>query len=159
MARSADVVEIGVPFTDPMADGLTIQQASYVALSNGVTLEWIFELLGGIDLAAPHLLMGYYNPFLAFGLDRLGRAMAESKTSGLIIPDLPFEENGPLRKILEPGGLALVQTRGSLSVFSCCFEGFALVGPAEGRGFLVVVGDEGHHFGDEFVEGAELVSV
>ena len=109
VARSADVVEIGVPFTDPMADGLTIQQASHVVLSNGVTLEWIFELLGGIDLAAPHLLMGYHNPFLAFGLDRLGRAMAESKTSGLIIPDLPFEENGPLREILEPGGLALVQ--------------------------------------------------
>lgn len=109
VARSADVVEIGVPFTDPMADGLTIQQASRVALSNGVTLDWIFELLSSTDLAAPHLLMGYYNPFLAFGLDRLGRAMAGSRTSGLIIPDLPLEEGGPVRDVLEPDGRALVQ--------------------------------------------------
>ncbi len=109
VARSADVVEIGVPFTDPMADGLTIQQASHVALSNGVTLDWIFELLSGTDLAAPHLLMGYYNPFLAFGLDRLGRAMTGSRTSGLIIPDLPLEENGPVRDVVEPDGRALVQ--------------------------------------------------
>ncbi len=109
VARSADVVEIGVPFTDPMADGLTIQQANHVALGNGVTLEWIFDLLGATDVAVPLLLMGYYNPFMAFGLDRLDRAMVSSKTSGLIIPDLPLEENGPVREILEPHRLALVQ--------------------------------------------------
>ena len=109
VARSADIVEIGVPFTDPMADGLTIQQASHIALANGVTLEWIFETLGATHLAAPHLLMGYYNPFLAFGLARLRQAMTGSRTSGLIIPDLPFEENGPVRDALEPSRLALVQ--------------------------------------------------
>jgi tryptophan synthase alpha chain len=109
VARSADVVEIGVPFTDPMAEGLTIQQASQVALANGVTLEWIFNLLGTTELAAPYLLMGYYNPFLAFRLDRLGQAMVSSTTSGLIIPDLPFEEDGPIREVLGPSGLALVQ--------------------------------------------------
>ena len=109
VARSADIVEIGVPFTDPMADGLTIQQASRVALSNGVTLEWIFELLEATDVAGPHLIMGYYNPFLAFGLDRLGRAMVHSRTSGLIVPDLPLEENGPMRKVLDSDVLALVQ--------------------------------------------------
>jgi tryptophan synthase alpha chain len=109
VARSADVVEIGVPFTDPMADGLTIQRASQVALGNGVTLEWIFGLLGDSDLGSPHLLMGYYNPFLAFGLERLGQTMAESWTSGLIIPDLPLEECGPIREVLNPKGLALVQ--------------------------------------------------
>jgi len=109
VAGSADVVEIGVPFTDPMADGLTIQQASHVALDNGVTLEWIFDLLGDTDLGSPHLLMGYYNPFLAFGLDRLGQAMEDSGTSGLIIPDLPFEESDPIKEVLDPGGLALVQ--------------------------------------------------
>ncbi|MCZ6455814.1 MAG: tryptophan synthase subunit alpha, partial [Actinobacteria bacterium] len=70
---------------------------------------WIFELLSYTDLAAPHLLMGYYNPFLAFGLDRLGPAMAGSRTSGLIIPDLPLEEDGPVRDVLEPDGRALVQ--------------------------------------------------
>ncbi|MEE9178034.1 MAG: tryptophan synthase subunit alpha [Acidimicrobiia bacterium] len=109
VARSADVVEVGVPFTDPMADGLTIQQASQVALANGVNLEWIFELLSASDLAAPHVLMGYYNPFLAFGLGRLGDAMTGSRTSGLIIPDLPLEESAPIREVLEPKGLALVQ--------------------------------------------------
>jgi tryptophan synthase alpha chain len=109
VARSADLVEIGVPFTDPMADGLTIQQASQQALSNGVTLDWIFEILAGIDLPVPHLLMGYYNPFLAFGLDRLSRAMADSGTSGVIVPDLPLEECGPLREVFEPLGLAVVQ--------------------------------------------------
>ncbi|NIA25192.1 MAG: tryptophan synthase subunit alpha [Gammaproteobacteria bacterium] len=111
VARSATVVEIGVPFTDPMADGLTIQRASHVALGNGVTLEWIFELL--VDqqesLGAPHLLMGYYNPFLAFGLDRLAAAMIDSRTSGLIVPDLPLEEDAPIAKVLEPEGLALVK--------------------------------------------------
>ncbi len=109
VARSADLVEIGVPFTDPMADGLTIQQASHRALDNGVTLEWILEILAGIDLPVPHLLMGYYNPFLALGLDRLSRAMADSGTSGVIVPDLPIEESGPLRDVCEPLRLALVQ--------------------------------------------------
>lgn len=109
VARSADVVEIGVPFTDPMADGLTIQNASHIALGNGVTLDWIFELLGDIDMLAPHALMGYYNPFLAFGLERLGQALADSRTSALIVPDLPLEESDPIRKVLQPNGLALVQ--------------------------------------------------
>jgi len=109
VARSADVVEIGVPFTDPMADGLTIQNASHVSLSNGVTLEWIFELLGNTAMSAPHVLMGYYNPFLAFGLDRLGKTLADSRTSGLIVPDLPLEEGTPIRQVLQPAGLALVQ--------------------------------------------------
>lgn len=111
VAEAADVVEIGVPFTDPMADGLTIQRASRVALDNGVTLEWIFELLSDMapSLKAPRLLMGYYNPFLAYGFDRFGVAMTKTKTSGVIIPDLPIDESGPISETLEPRGLALVQ--------------------------------------------------
>ena len=110
VADSADLVEIGVPFTDPMADGLTIQRASHIALKNGVTLQWILDLLNDLatDLSSPRLLMGYYNPFLAFGLDRLGFAMRSTATSGLIVPDLPLEENRPMRVVLEPRGLALV---------------------------------------------------
>ena len=110
VAESADLVEIGVPFTDPMADGLTIQRASHMALENGVTLKWILDLLTDLapDLSSPRLLMGYYNPFLAFGLDRLGFAMKNTATSGLIVPDLPLEENRPMRAVLEPLGLALV---------------------------------------------------
>jgi tryptophan synthase alpha chain len=110
VARSATVVEIGVPFTDPMADGLTIQRASHIALRNGVTLEWIFELLAGRrDLGVPHLLMGYYNPFLAFGLGRLATAMVDTRTSGVIVPDLPLEEDAPIGEVLAPEGLALVK--------------------------------------------------
>lgn len=107
---AADVVEIGVPFTDPMADGLTIQRASHVALENGVTLDWILDLLRDEEgLEAPVLLMGYYNPFLAFGLDELGEALASAGVAGLIVPDLPLEESEPLRTVLEPRGLGLVQ--------------------------------------------------
>lgn len=109
VATEADVVEIGVPFTDPMADGLTIQKASHIALENGVTLDWILDLLTGLDLEAPSLLMGYYNPFLAFGLDRLGGSLEMANVSGLIVPDLPLEESADLRRRLARHGLAMVQ--------------------------------------------------
>lgn len=109
VAGAADVVEIGVPFTDPMADGQTIQKASHVALAQGVNLDYVFETLIDADLQAPHLLMGYYNPFLAYGLNRLVASMAEAGTSGLIVPDLPLEESGELAGLLGEAGAGLVQ--------------------------------------------------
>ncbi|MCI0425205.1 MAG: tryptophan synthase subunit alpha [Actinobacteria bacterium] len=109
LAAAADVVEIGVPFTDPMADGLTIQRASQVALDYGVTLGSILTLLAETPLDAPVLLMGYYNPFLAYGLERLAESMTETGTTGLIVPDLPLEESGDLFHTLETRGLALVR--------------------------------------------------
>lgn len=109
VARSADVVEVGVPFTDPMADGQTIQQASHRALSQGVNLDYVFDTLVSTELEAPHLLMGYYNPFLAYGLDRLVGRMGEAGTSGLIVPDLPWEESAELASLLDAGGQGLVQ--------------------------------------------------
>ncbi|HSM44330.1 MAG TPA: tryptophan synthase subunit alpha [Acidimicrobiia bacterium] len=109
VAGAADIVEVGVPFTDPMADGQTIQKASHEALEGGVNLDYVFSTLGDADLAAPHLLMGYYNPFLAFGIDRLVDAMADAGTAGLIVPDLPFEESGDLSTALETRGQGLVQ--------------------------------------------------
>jgi len=110
-ASAADVVEVGVPFTDPMADGLTIQRTSRVALADGATLGWALDVLKAEAprLKAPRLLMGYYNPFLAFGLDRLGEALAAAGASGLIIPDLPLEESGPMRDALSGRGGSLVQ--------------------------------------------------
>ena len=111
MAQAADVVEVGVPFTDPMADGMTVQMASHAALENGVTLGWILEAIGSSEASsqAPILLMGYYNPFLAFGLDRLGSALAEASVSGLIVPDLPHDESDELLASLEPHDIAVVQ--------------------------------------------------
>lgn len=109
VAAASDVVEIGVPFTDPMADGQTIQKASHVALTNGVDLDYIFETLSSAELDAPHVLMGYYNPFLAYGLDRLVARMADAGTAGLIVPDLPLEESGELAASLGSQGQGLIQ--------------------------------------------------
>lgn len=108
VARAADVVEVGIPFTDPMADGQTIQKASHQALSRGVNLDYVFDVLERSDLDAPHLLMGYYNPFLAYGLDRLVERMADAGTAGLIVPDLPVEEASELNAALVARGQGLV---------------------------------------------------
>ena len=109
VASAADVVEVGIPFTDPMADGQTIQQASHAALSRGVNLDVIFSTLESVQLDAPHVFMGYFNPFLAYGLDRLVSRMAEVGTSGLIVPDLPMEESAELALKLEERDLGLIQ--------------------------------------------------
>lgn len=111
VGAAADVIELGVPFTDPMADGTTIQRSSRIALANGVSLKWILEQLSqpGARPKAPILLMSYLNPLLAFGLDELPKAAAEAGVAGFIVPDLPFEESGEMRSALEAHGLALVQ--------------------------------------------------
>ena len=109
VADAADVVEVGIPFTDPMADGQTIQRASHAALSNGVNLDVVFSTLESVTLTAPHVFMGYYNPFLAYGLERLVGRMVDVGTSGLIVPDLPLEESCELAGLLERRGRGLVQ--------------------------------------------------
>jgi tryptophan synthase alpha chain len=111
VAENCDVVEIGVPFSDPMADGTTVQRASFVALADGVTLPWILEELDSIQPRhrAPILLMSYLNPLLAFGLNKLPRAAAAAGVAGFIVPDLPFEESSDLNQALDAEGLALVQ--------------------------------------------------
>jgi tryptophan synthase alpha chain len=111
IASEADAVEIGVPFSDPMADGVTIQRASQRAIEQGASLTWIFDELARRDfeIAAPLLFMSYLNPLLAFGFDRLAARAAEVGAGGFIVPDLPFEESAPLHAALGPHGLALVQ--------------------------------------------------
>ncbi len=109
VAATADLVEVGVPFSDPMADGVTIQRASREALAAGVTLPWILEEVRQARVAAPILLMSYLNPLLSFGLRRLADAAPASGVSGLIVPDLPWEESGELRDLLDAHGIALVQ--------------------------------------------------
>lgn len=111
IAGAADVVEIGVPFSDPMADGLTIQRSSRVALSQGVSLAWLLAELAAARgrFKAPLLLMSYLNPLLAFGVDRLPGAAQRAGVSGFIVPDLPLEESAELRQALSRESLALVQ--------------------------------------------------
>jgi tryptophan synthase alpha chain len=113
VAEGADVVEIGVPFTDPMADGVTIQRSSQAALAQGVTLRWILEELEALrartPIGAPVLLMSYVNPLLAFGFERLAETAIRAGVAGFIVPDLPFDESGELRPFLDARHIALVQ--------------------------------------------------
>ncbi|MBK7901808.1 MAG: tryptophan synthase subunit alpha [Proteobacteria bacterium] len=111
IATEADVVEIGVPFSDPMADGATIQRASFASLQGGFTLRWLLEELERLQPRpqAPLLLMSYLNPLLAFGLERLPEVATKAGVSGFIIPDLPYEESADMRSALDRVGIALVQ--------------------------------------------------
>jgi tryptophan synthase alpha chain len=110
IAAGADVVEIGVPFTDPMADGVTVQRASQGALAQGVSLRWILaELAAMPKVAAPLLLMSYLNPLLAFGMDKLPQAAAKAGVNGFIVPDMPVDESDLLRDAFAAEGIALVQ--------------------------------------------------
>ncbi|SDL56339.1 tryptophan synthase, alpha chain [Salinimicrobium catena] len=89
-----DMIEIGLPFSDPLADGPTIQESSQVALKNGMTTQRLFEQLKDIRKAVsiPLLIMGYFNPILQFGVEKFCQKCKETGIDGLIIPDLPVEE-------------------------------------------------------------------
>lgn len=111
VSEAGDVVEIGVPFSDPMADGMTIQRSSHEAIKNGVSLRWIFEVLeaAGDRVQAPVVLMSYLNPLLAYGFEALAKRAAGAGVCAFIVPDLPFEESDELRAALEAEGLGVVQ--------------------------------------------------
>ena len=110
VAAEGDVVELGIPFSDPMADGMTIQRSSFEALQKGVSLKWIFdELEKAGDIGAPLVMMSYLNPLLAFGYDELAARSVETGVCGFIVPDLPFEESEELRAALEAKGIGLIQ--------------------------------------------------
>jgi tryptophan synthase alpha chain len=111
ISEVGDAVEIGVPFSDPMADGMTIQRSSFEAIKNGVSLRWILDELdnAGDRIKAPLVLMSYLNPLLAFGYEKLAARAAACGVCGFIVPDLPFEESEDLRTALEAQGLGLIQ--------------------------------------------------
>jgi len=110
IAGAADVVEVGVPFSDPMADGVTIQRASHQAIEAGVSLRWILdELTAAAPFDAPIVLMSYLNPLLNFGYAELAEASTPAGVCGFIVPDLPIEESRELAAALDAAGLALVQ--------------------------------------------------
>ncbi|MCL1985928.1 MAG: tryptophan synthase subunit alpha [Betaproteobacteria bacterium] len=107
-ASGADIIEIGVPFSDPVADGPVVEEASRRALAAGVDLDWTLRQLADLQLEAGLVLMGYYNPFLQYGLERLAQDAAGAGVQGCIVPDLPLDEDGPLRTALVPHKLDLI---------------------------------------------------
>lgn len=96
--RGADLIEIGVPFSDPLADGVTIQRASQRSLAGGTTLSRILDMVGELraDCRLPLLLMSYVNPIFHFGYARFAKEAAAAGVDGLIVPDLPPEEAAEL---------------------------------------------------------------
>ncbi|KAG7106686.1 Tryptophan synthase like protein [Verticillium longisporum] len=105
----ADILELGAPFTDPIADGPTIQTSNTIALQNGVTIESTLKMVKDArskGLKAPVLLMGYYNPLLSYGEERLLNDCADSGVNGFIVVDLPPEEAVSFRKLCNKGQLS-----------------------------------------------------
>ena len=109
--NGADCIELGVPFSDPLADGLTIQESSSHALGNGVTLDSCIALVSELRDRVPDtplILMGYYNPILRYGLARFGQEAQRAGLDGVIVADLPPEESGPLIQQCGPRGIHLI---------------------------------------------------
>lgn len=106
----ADIIELGMPFSDPLADGATIQHAGHAALERGMTIQGCMEVASQVSAQSdvPLILMGYYNPVMAYGIGRFCEAAKTHGVSGLIIPDLPPEEAGPLQEAAQRNGLALI---------------------------------------------------
>jgi tryptophan synthase alpha chain len=110
-AAGADMFELGMPFSDPLADGATIQRAAQLSLSNGVNLPYCLETVAALrerGVRAPLLLMGYYNPLLRYGLERGCADLAAAGGDGWIVPDVPPEEAHDLRRAAEASGLDLI---------------------------------------------------
>ena len=107
----ADVIELGVPFSDPMADGPTIQRSSERALARGAGLGWVLEAVRefrGRDAATPVVLMGYLNPIEIRGAARFAQAAADAGVDGVLLVDLPPEESAAFREAFSAHGIALV---------------------------------------------------
>jgi tryptophan synthase alpha chain len=109
-AAGVDCVEIGVPFSDPTADGPIIQAASQRAIKNGVTLAGILDMIESLRKTSevPICLFGYYNPILSFGPERFATRAKEAGVDGILVVDLPFEEASELRQYTDPLGIDFI---------------------------------------------------
>jgi tryptophan synthase alpha chain len=128
----ADVIELGVPFSDPLADGPTIQRASERALKSGTTLHGVLDLVRRIRQLSqvPLVLFSYFNPILQFGLEKFAAAAAEAGADGVLVTDLTPEESEDYRRILKARGLdtiflaAPTSTDQRLQKIAACSSGF-----------------------------------
>lgn len=132
-AQGADVIEIGVPFSDPVADGPVVEAASLRALKQGVALPDILKGLKARRYNAGLALMGYMNPFLQYGLEAFASDAAAAGVHGCIVPDLPLDEDAPFREALRKHGLALIPLVGPntpdarMAEYNAVAEGYAYV--------------------------------
>jgi len=134
--NGCDVVELGIPFSDPLADGATIQHASHVALQNGVTPDVCLDVAGKLTalVETPLVFMSYYNPLLRRGLDAFCADSASCGVSGLIVPDLPPDEGTELESAGQRHGVDLIY----LVAPTTTEERLACAG-SRSRGFLYLV--------------------
>ena len=133
----ADVIEVGIPFSDPLADGPVIQRATHVALQNGMTLAKCFEMVREARQAGvtvPLVLMGYYNPILRFGVEPCAQAAQAADADGFIVPDLPPEEAGALDAACRAHELDLI----FLAAPTSTVERLRIIAAAT-RGFMYLV--------------------
>ena len=130
----ADLVELGVPFSDPLADGPVIHAAGTAALEAGATVEGVLEVARALAAELPVVIMCYANPILARGLERFADMLVGAEVSGLIVPDLPLEEADPALAVCDERGLALVP----LVAPTTSDERLERIG-ARARGFVYVV--------------------
>jgi len=104
----ADVIEVGIPFSDPIADGPVIQASSSVALANGMTISRALESIARLNSGVPIVVMSYINPILRLGVETFAREAARAGVAGVVLPDVSFEESSAFRPALDRAGLAYV---------------------------------------------------
>lgn len=104
----ADIIELGFPFSDPVADGPTIQVAGQRALAAGMDTQRYFELVKALDVQIPLVCMTYYNPVFKYGVEKFVEQAVDAGISGLIVPDIPVEEAADLKNSCEKNGLDLI---------------------------------------------------
>ena len=110
VAAISEAVEIGIPFSDPMADGATIQESSRIALEGGATLRAVISALEALPpLQVPLVVMSYLNPLMAYGYQELFSRLARVGVAGLVVPDLPLEESEEVKSAAGAAGIGLVQ--------------------------------------------------
>ena len=103
-----DIIEVGIPFSDPIAEGVVIQEADLRALKNNVCIDDIFDMLSGVEKRIPFLFMTYANPVFFYGYDRFFARCREVGISGIIIPDVPYEESGEVKEVAARYGITVI---------------------------------------------------
>jgi tryptophan synthase alpha chain len=136
IAAGADIIELGMPFSDPMADGPTIQAASERALAAGVTLQAVLDLVARVRTTSqvPIILMGYFNPIYSYGVQLFAEHAHRAGVDGLLLVDLPPEEQDELRSFVEPRGIHLITLLAPTTPVARCTKLLA-----SARGFVYYV--------------------